>query len=54
MTLSYHFCDVEIEADSPEDITEWDIIQASMEGWDGEMMDYSFVGEPTVYEADDY
>ena len=54
MTLSYHFCDVEIEADSPEDITEWDIIQASMEAWDGEMMDYSFVGEPTVYEADDY
>ena len=53
ITLKYHFCDVEIEADSPEDITEWDIIQESMEGWDGEMMDYTFDGQPTITKIED-
>lgn len=53
MTLSYRFCDVEIEADSPEDITEWDIIQATIDGWDGEMMDYSFDGDIEAERVDD-
>ena len=53
MTLHYHFVDVEVEADSEEDITEWDVINASMDGWDGEMMDYVFDDDIEVEGTDD-
>lgn len=53
MTLHYHFCDVEVEADSEESIREWDVINASMDGWDGEMMDCVFDGDIEVEEMDD-
>lgn len=53
MTLHYHFCDVEVEADSEEDITEWDVINASMDGWDGEMMDYTFDENVQIEMVDD-
>lgn len=45
MNLRYHFVDVEVEVESEDDITEWDIIENSMSGWDGEMMDYEFDGD---------
>lgn len=53
MTLHYHFYDVEVEADSEEDITEWDVINASMDGWDGEMMDYKFDEDVQIEVVDD-
>ena len=43
MTIHYHFCDVEVEADSENDIDEWDVIDNDFTGgWGGEMIDYTF------------
>lgn len=53
MTLHYHFYDVEVEADSEENISEWDVINASMDGWDGEMMDYKFDENVQIEVVDD-
>lgn len=53
MTLHYHFYDVEVEADSEEDITEWDVINASMDGWDDEMMGYKFDEDVQIEVVDD-
>ena len=51
INMHYHFCDVELDDD--EELNEWAIIDKEFAGWNGEMMDYNFDGEPEVEERED-
>ena len=54
ITLHYHFCDVDVEADSIEDISEWDVLDEEFpNGWMGEMLEATFDDSLSVMEVDE-